>query len=129
VNKKHNPSAIARPVGTYSHGVEVPAGARWLFISGQLGSAADGSVAADFREQADQAWRNLMAVLESAGMGIEDVVHLNHWLVDQGDFEAYAEVRARYLGDARPAATLMIVKDLVRPGYLIEVGAVAARVD
>jgi len=129
MNKTIVPDEIAAPVGMYSHAVEVPAGARTLHIAGQVGIQPDGGVPADFEGQAHQAWRNLVAILKAANMGVDDLVHLNHWLVKQGDFEAYAKVRAEYLGDARPAATLMIVKDLVKPELFVEVGGVAAKVD
>lgn len=128
-NTIHTPSTVAAPVGMYSHAVEVPAGARWLHISGQVALAPNGSVSGDFRDQAHQAWQNVVAILEAANMTVADLVHVNHWLVDQADFPIYAEVRAGYLGDARPAATLMIVKDLVKPEFKIEVGGVAAKVD
>ncbi len=35
--KVHNPLSIAAPIGTYSHGIEVPPGARWLHVAGQIG--------------------------------------------------------------------------------------------
>ncbi len=129
MNEQRTPEGIAAPVGMYSHAVEVPAGARWLHISGQLGIQPDGHVPAAFEDQAHQAWRNLVAILESAGMDVGDLVHVNHWLTDQSQFEAYARVRAHYVGQARPASTLMIVKDLVKPGFLVEVGGVAAKVE
>ena len=45
-----NPEKVSPPVGRYSHGVLVPAGAPLLFISGQIGSRPDGSVPDDFAE-------------------------------------------------------------------------------
>lgn len=129
MNKRHNPTAVAPPIGTYSHGIEVAPGARWLHVAGEVGMAADGTVPKGFEAQAEQAWRNVVAVLAAAGMGVEHLVHVNHWLVDQGHFEAYAKVRAKFLGDARPASTLMIVKALAKPEFLVEVGGVAAKVD
>jgi len=129
MNKRHNPATVAAPIGTYSHGIEVPAGARWLHVAGEVGMAPDGSVPDGIEAQSDQAWRNVVAVLESAGMGVEHLVHVNHWLVKEDHFAAYAKVRAKYLGDARPASTLMIVKALARPEFLVEVGGVAAKAD
>ena len=127
--KVHNPSTVAKPVGAYSNAIEVPAGARWLYIAGQIGIKPDGSVPDHFADQAHQAWRNVVALLDAAGMGVENLVHVNHWLTEQAQYEIYADIRAQYLGDARPAATLVVVRDLVKPGFLVEVGAVAAKVD
>lgn len=130
MNKPHIPPQTARPLGNlYSHGIEVPAGARWLHIAGQVGMEADETVPEGIETQAHAAWRNLVAVLESADMSVADLVHVNHWLVNADDFPKYSEVRAGYLGKAKPASTLMIVKALVRPELLIEISAVAAKLD
>ena len=51
--KMHNPRSVAAPIGTYSHGVEVPPGARWLHVAGQIGVRPDGSVPATIEEQTE----------------------------------------------------------------------------
>jgi len=61
--KTLNPVTVAPPFSAYSHAVEIPPGARMLYVSGQLGVAPDGSVPADFAGQADQAFRNVLAIL------------------------------------------------------------------
>ncbi|WP_442284013.1 RidA family protein [Variovorax sp. M-6] len=123
--KKHNPSTIAAPAGAYSNGVSAPGGGRWLHIAGQVAIDLDGTVPESFEAQAHVAWRNLLAVLADAGMGVADLVKVNHFLVDAGDMAAYAAVRAGYLGDARPASTLLIVQALARPAWRVEIDAVA----
>lgn len=123
--KKHNPSTIAAPAGAYSNGVSAPAGGRWLHIAGQVAIDVDGTVPESFEAQAHVAWRNLLAVLADAGMGVADLVKVNHFLVDASDMAAYAAVRAGYLGDARPASTLLIVQALARPAWRVEIDAVA----
>lgn len=124
--KKHNPAALAPGTG-YSHGIELPPEARLLYIAGQLGVTSDGKFGADIASQADQAWRNLGAVLQSAGMGYEDIVKVNHYLVRAADIAVYREIRARYLGSHTPASTLLVISALARPEALIEVEAVAAK--
>lgn len=125
--KIYNPAAVAKPVGPYSHGVEVPDTARWLHIAGQIGIAADGSLAPDLEGQADQCWRNIKAILAEAGMGIEHLVKVTHFLTRAENVAAYGAVRARHLGEARPASTLLVVHALARPDLLVEVEAVAAK--
>jgi 2-iminobutanoate/2-iminopropanoate deaminase len=127
MNKKHNPGTIAAPVGAYTHGIEVPAGARWLAISGQIGSAPDGSVPADVGAQTENAFRNIKAILENAGMGIADVVKLTTFLTSTESIPAYRAARERIMGDARPASTLVVISALVRPDLLVEIEAWAAR--
>ena len=125
--KIHNPAKSAQPSGPYSLGVEIPAGQRLLYVSGQVPVAADGSSPQGIKAQAEQVWRNILAVLESAGMGIENLVKVNHYLTKHENIPGYGEVRTRMLGAARPASTLVVVQGLVKPEWLVEVEAVAAK--
>lgn len=123
-----NPKTIAAPFSDYSHGVEVPAGARWLYVSGQLGMAPDGATPADFTGQADQAFRNVMAVLEDAGMGPHDLVRINAYLTDRADIPQYRVVRDRHLDGHKAASTMIVISALAAPQFSIEIEAVAAKV-
>jgi 2-iminobutanoate/2-iminopropanoate deaminase len=125
--KTYAPKDVAAPVGPYSHGVEAPPNARWLYIAGQIGTAPDGSMAPDFAAQADQCWKNVKAVLAAAGMGVGDLVKVTHFLTRPEDVATYGKVRAGHLGDARPASTLLVVAALARPGILCEVEGIAAK--
>ena len=125
-NRAMYPETIHPPIGAYAHAIEVPASAKTMFIAGQVGIDIDGNVPADFSAQADLAWRNLMAILEFNGMRMKDVVKITHFLTDAADIPAYNEVRAKYLGEERPASTLLIVAGLARPDLLVEVEMVAA---
>jgi 2-iminobutanoate/2-iminopropanoate deaminase len=125
---RHNPAAMAAPVGAYSHGIEVPAGARSLHVAGQVGIAPDGTIADDFAAQAEQAWRNLEHVLAAAGMGVDDLVKVTSFLLHEEDVPAYRTIMLRHLGEARPATTLLIVKALARPQFRVEVEATAAEI-
>ena len=124
--KIHNPPTVAPGTG-YSHGIELPPQARLLYLAGQLGVTAEGKLAPDIREQATQAWRNLGAVLQAAGMGYENLVKLTHFLVRREDIAVYREVRAQFLGKHAPASTLLVISALARPDALIEVEAIAAK--
>ena len=123
----HNPRSIAAPIGTYSHGIEVPPGARWLYVAGQIGVRPDGSVPASIEEQTELVWQNILAVLADAGMGIGDVVKITSFLTRHENFPRFAQVRAKFLGSHRPASTLLVVSSLARPEFLVEVEAVAAK--
>ena len=57
---------------------------------------------------------------------MKDVVKITHFLTDAANLPAYNEVRAKYLGEERPASTLLIVAGLARPDLLVEVEMVAA---
>lgn len=120
-----NPSSIAPPVGAYSHSVKVTGAGQWLYIAGQIGVDAQGTLAEGAEGQADAAWRNLLAILGDAGMGAEHLVKITTYLIDSQDLPAANAVRKRYLGECRPAATLVVAKELARPEWLFEVEAVA----
>jgi len=118
---------IASQIGTYRDAVEVPANARWFCTAGTPGLGPDGSLAPDVTGQAAAAWGHVIALLEKADMTIADVVNVTQYLVRADDIPAYAEVRARFLGAARPASTLLVVPALVRPDLLLEVEVLAAK--
>lgn len=123
-----NPAAIAKPQGKYQHAIEVPAGARMLFVSGQLGLLPDGTLAKGIEAQADAVWANIKAILAEAGMGFADLVKVNILLVDPVHIVPSRGARDRALGDIRPpASTLAVIKALAAPEYLIEIEAIAAK--
>lgn len=127
--KFHNPEGVSAPVSAYSHGVEVPAGARWLTLSGQVGIDVDGNLPADAAAQSAIIWRNIQRILEGAGMGVEDIVKMTAYLVDASDLAAYGAARTEVLGAHRPASTLVYVSGLVKPEMKVEVEVQAARAD
>jgi len=124
--RSHNPPSIFS-APSYSHGIEVSPNARWLYVAGQVGSGADGKPKQGVEAQTDQAWRNLKAVLASAGMSMENVVKITTYLTDENSIAAYRKGRAEHLGEFRPASTLVIVKRLADPAWLVEVEAIAAK--
>jgi len=125
--KFHNPQTIAAPIGTYSHGVEVPPHARSLYVAGQIGLAKDGSVPATIEGQTEVAWQNIVAILGAAGMKVTDIVKVNQFLTSLDHFPGYAATRSKVLAGHRPASTLLIVSSLVKREYLVEVEVVAAK--
>ncbi|NQU11009.1 RidA family protein [bacterium] len=126
MNTLHNPDTVHSPVGSYSHALEVPPGARWLFISGQVGLTRDGQAPEDFAGQCELVWSNLGRVLAAAAMTKDNLVKLTVYLVREEDLPAFREVRDRFLHGHRPATTLVFVRALARPPWLIEIEAVAA---
>ncbi len=123
---KHNPSTIIAAFSSYSMGVEAPAGARWLHLSGQVGVAPDGSLAEGPEAQMETAFRNLLAILNSAGMGPHDLVKITVFLTRSEDVGLYRNVRDRMLAGATPASTLLIISALASPDWLVEIEAIAA---
>ena len=123
-----NPPALAAPRG-YSHVVEVPAGSRLIYLSGQVPLDSVGNVVGpgDFRAQAEQVFANLERVLAAAGATFDDVVKLNFYVRDVTRLADLRAVRDRHVNTAAPpASTLVEVSRLFRDDVLLEVEAVAA---
>jgi enamine deaminase RidA (YjgF/YER057c/UK114 family) len=120
------PTSIRAPFARYSHGIEVPAGYRLLFVSGQLGIGPDDSIPRETAAQARLCFSNIEAVLREAGMQLADIVRINAYVTGREHLQAYMEVRNALFSDPAPASTLMIVSGFARPEFTVEVEAVAA---
>ncbi len=125
--KLHTPTSIAAPASCYSHGAEAGPNARWLHVSGQVGTNADGTIAEGIEAQIHRVWQNTLAVLEEAGMGVTDIVKVNTLLMDRAHLTMMREIRDSYLGDHPAASTLFIVAGLAHPDWLIEMETIAAQ--
>ncbi|MGO4592218.1 Rid family detoxifying hydrolase [Leifsonia sp. 2TAF2] len=118
------PSA-PEPVGPYSHAA---AGGGLVYLSGQTpidpgtGRLVEGGVDV----QAAQVFRNLRAVLDATGLGLDDVVKVNVYLTDMGDFAAVNSVYAETFSPPFPARTTVAVAGLPL-GARVEIELVASR--
>jgi enamine deaminase RidA (YjgF/YER057c/UK114 family) len=126
VLKPHTPAALHPPFAKYSHGIEVPAGFRLLFASGQLGITREKQVPEDAAGQAELCFRAIREILASAGMTWRDVVRINAFVTDRAYLKDYMQVRDRHVADPPPASTLMIVSGFAQEIYKVEVEAIAA---
>jgi 2-iminobutanoate/2-iminopropanoate deaminase len=110
-------------IGPYSQAIRADG---YLFCSGQLGldPASGDLVAGDVGAQAEQALRNLGAVLEAAGLTFEDVVKTTIFLADMADFAAVNGVYGRFVTDPPPARSTVAVAALPKGGR-VEIEATA----
>lgn len=127
-------SALLRPMtgngsppvqGSYPQAVEVTGARRWLFVSGQVPVAPDGSVPADFEGQCRQCWANLETQLRAAGMTLDNLVKVTTYLADRRWALENRAVRLEVLAGRQPALTVLI-SGLFEEGWLVEIEAVAA---
>jgi len=122
---------IAPGSAGYSHIAKVNSGTI-VYLSGQVASDASGKVVGegDFEAQVGQVFRNLKIAVEAAGGTMADIVKLNYYLVaevDQANVPKLRPIRDRYLNvENPPASTFVVVSRLMRPGWLIEIEAIAA---
>ena len=120
VHTEHAPAAI----GPYSQGIVANG---FLFTAGQiaLDPASGQVVAGDIAMQTEQVFKNLSAILVTAGASWTDVVKATVFLMDMKDFPRVNEIYARVMGDSRPARSTVQVAGLPR-GVMIEIDLVVA---
>ena len=122
MNKQFLNRGGTKPPG-YTHVVKSPPGTM-IFISGQGGSAEDGTMPAEFSTQARNTFENLKQCLALAGAGFKDVVKINYFVTNLANTNELRRIRAEYLNmDQPPAATL--VQAGLSAGLLLEVEAIA----
>ena len=110
-------------IGPYSQGWVV---GDMVFASGQIPvNPATGEVPEGIAAQTEQSCKNVAAIMEAAGVGMENVVKTTCFLADIADFVAFNEVYAKYF-TSKPARSCVAVKDLPK-GVLCEVEAIAAK--
>jgi 2-iminobutanoate/2-iminopropanoate deaminase len=99
----------------------------FVFVSGQLALAPGEKelTGGTIQEQTEQVFRNLGAILEAAGTGLDRLVKTTVFLQNLDDFAGMNEVYARHVGDRPPARSTFEVAKLPS-GALVEIEAVAA---
>ncbi|HEX4410075.1 MAG TPA: RidA family protein [Xanthobacteraceae bacterium] len=118
---------VASQIGAYSDAIETKPNLRWLMTSGTPGLSRSGDLPKDITGQSEIAWQHVIGVLETAGMTTADIVKVTQYLTRADDIAAYAKVRSRFLGEARPASMLLVIPQLVWPEILVEVEIIAAK--
>ena len=107
VSTDNAPSAI----GTYSQAIKV---SNTVYLSGQIPLDPDSMqvVEGGISAEIDQVFKNLAAVCEEAGGSLKDIVKLNIFLTDMGNFASVNEAMAHYFTAPYPARAAIGVKEL-----------------
>ncbi|MEM7289616.1 MAG: RidA family protein [Pseudomonadota bacterium] len=108
----------------YAQCVSVTGSSRTVYVSGQVPLRADGTLPETFSEQAEQAWVNVKAQLEAAGLGLGNIVKHTTYLSDRKYRAEYRETRQKVLGDHEPALTV-IIADIFDEAWFLEIEAIA----
>jgi 2-iminobutanoate/2-iminopropanoate deaminase len=115
--------ALNEPISHYTDAVRF---GDLLFVSGvapldEAGKLVGGD---DVVAQTRQVFENLKKILDAAQASFSDALKVTVFLTDVGDRSAINPVRQQYFGAARPASTLIGVKELAVPGMKVEIEAV-----
>jgi 2-iminobutanoate/2-iminopropanoate deaminase len=110
-------------IGPYSQAIRAQG---LIFTSGQVAidPATQQVIAGDVSAQTDRVLKNLAAILEASGSGLEKVLRCTVFLKNMGDFVAMNEVYGRYFKQAAPARSTVEVARLPK-NVLVEIDAIA----
>lgn len=123
-----SPDTVHKPTTYYSHAVWVD---EVVYLAGQAPHDVTGAVwdPADPAGQVRRVFENMAEVLRAAGAGFEDVVRLTI-LLRRADLATVVwQVAPDFLGHHRPAVTLAVVDGLAGQDYLLEMDAIAVKVE
>lgn len=124
-----NPSSISPPAANYAHArvVQGSPATQWLHTSGVVPVAPDGTVPADLVSQAEVIWSNIEAMLDEANMAATNVVSVTTYVVPGHELGPIMAVRDRALKGHLAASTLVVVPELARPEWSMEIAIIAAK--
>lgn len=118
-----NTSNAPKAIGPYSQAVMIDG---FLYISGQIpvdpgtASIVEGGIA----QQAEMVMENLKAILKEAGMNMSNLVKVNVFVKDMGNFNIINEIYSRYFMDKFPARAFVEVSELPK-SVMIEIEGIA----
>ncbi|MGP1624654.1 RidA family protein [Prevotella koreensis] len=120
ISTKNAPAAI----GPYSQAIEVNG---FVYASGQLPlDPATGTFPEGIKAQTRQSLLNAKAIMEAAGLSLNDVVKTTVLLADIADFAEMNEVYAEFFSEPYPARSAFAVKSVPK-GALVEIECIAAK--
>src|SRR5262245_22041750 len=98
-----------------------------LFISGPTATDDQGNIVGkgDIVAQTRQIFEKIKAILAAAGGSFDDIVKTVDYVITTAGYRGTADVRKEYFRNGFPAATGIVVKELLRPDALIEIDAIA----
>ncbi|HZJ78889.1 MAG TPA: RidA family protein [Clostridia bacterium] len=122
MNKKIQTRNAPEPIGPYSQAIESNG---VIYCCGQIAIDPNTNTFCNVsvEEQTKRVCENLSAVLESAGVSLDNVVKTTCYLINSNDFAAFNEVYSQYFTSS-PARSCVYVKELPK-GALVEIDAIA----
>jgi 2-iminobutanoate/2-iminopropanoate deaminase len=117
-------SGAPTAIGPYSQAIDTGS---LVFVAGQVGrDPKTGDLPEDIEAQTETAMKNIVAILDAAGLSFANVAKTTVLLADINDFEAVNAVYARFVSDPKPARATYAVAALPRDA-LVEIEAIAVR--
>ncbi len=127
MNYQINPRVISPPAANYSHAVLSTNPEKILHTSGVVPVTTDGSTPVAIRDQADLVWLNITEILREAHLELSNIVSITTYVVSGNDLGEVMNSRAQQLGDHKPASTLVVVTELAKEEWKMEIAVVAVK--
>jgi 2-iminobutanoate/2-iminopropanoate deaminase len=125
--KRFNPEGVVKPASNYVQAVQHKQSGERLIISGQLGLKPDGTLEVGMEKQMEQAWRNVFAIMASAGFEKQHLAKAVVYVTEPGQTALYRAVRDRMLDGHTCANTYLQIAGLAAPQFLVEIEAEAIK--
>jgi len=125
MNEKIATPNAPQAIGPYSQAIR---SGNFLFVSGQIAidpQTAD-IIEGDIEAQTEQVLKNITAIIEAAGMSLQEVVKCSCFLKDMNDFVKFNGVYENYFGEILPARETVEVSRLPKD-VLVEVSAICCK--
>ena len=121
--KEHiNPEGVFQLPEVFSQAVKV---GNVIYISGQTGQSADGSIPSDFSSQVIKAYENMKTVLAAVGASFDDLVRETIYMTRSEDIPTLMEVRQKYVTKPAQGSTWTVISALAVPELLVEIEGIA----
>tara|TARA_Y100000741_G_scaffold27372_1_gene19700 strand:+ start:530 stop:913 length:384 start_codon:yes stop_codon:yes gene_type:complete len=127
MNYQINPRVISPPAANYSHAVLSTNPEKILHTSGVVPVTIDGSTPVAIRDQADLVWLNITEILREAHLELSNIVSITTYVVSGNDLGEVMKSRDQQLGDHKPASTLVVVPELAKEEWKMEIAVVAVK--
>ena len=127
MNYQINPRVINPPAANYSHAVLSTNPEKVLHTSGVVPVTVDGNTPDSIRDQADLVWSNITEILREAHLDLTDIVSIATYVVSGNDLGEVMQSRDQQLGDHKSASTLIVVPELAKPEWKMEIAVVAIK--
>ena len=127
MNYKINPRVISPPAANYSHAVLSTNPEKILHTSGVVPVTADGSTPVAIRDQADLVWLNITEILREAHLELSNIVSITTYVVSGNDLGEVMNSRDQQLGNHKAASTLVVVPELAKEEWKMEIAVVAVK--
>ena len=100
----------------------------FAFVAGTTGyDYATMTMPADVTSQSRNCFKTIQAALQEGSFALTDIVRATYYVTDVKDADALFAVCGEFLGEIRPAATLLVVAGLLRPEMKVEIEVTAKR--